>query len=88
VIDVDDNKDQVQQSPIVQASGSHVQNQASTSSQVQQDQQCIVHHLQLMTNINIQAIKSKCFNQLTLQETIHWIPSLVTYKGEFKLDQD
>jgi hypothetical protein len=25
---------------------------------------------------------------LTLQETIHWIPSLVIYKGEFKLDQD
>jgi hypothetical protein len=41
-----------------------------------------------MININIQAIKYKCFNQLTLLETIHWIPSLVTYKGEFKLDQD
>jgi hypothetical protein len=39
VIDVDDNKDQVQQSPIIQASGSNVQNQASASSQVQQDQQ-------------------------------------------------
>jgi hypothetical protein len=35
VIDVDDIKDQVQQSPIIQASGSNVQNQASTSSQVQ-----------------------------------------------------
>jgi hypothetical protein len=39
VIDVDDNKDQVLQSPITQASGSLMQNQASTSSQVQQDQQ-------------------------------------------------
>jgi hypothetical protein len=39
VIDVDDNKDQVLQSPIIQASGSLMQNQASTSSQVQQDQQ-------------------------------------------------
>jgi hypothetical protein len=39
VIDVDDNKDQVLQSPITQARGSLVQNQASTSSQVQQDQQ-------------------------------------------------
>jgi hypothetical protein len=39
VIDVDDNKDQVVQSPIVQASGSLMQNQANTSSQVQQDQQ-------------------------------------------------
>jgi hypothetical protein len=39
VIDVDDNKDQVLQSPITQASGSLVQNQARTSSQVQQDQQ-------------------------------------------------
>jgi hypothetical protein len=39
VIDVDDYKDQVLQSPITQASGSLMQNQASTSSQVQQDQQ-------------------------------------------------
>jgi hypothetical protein len=39
VIDVDDNKDQVLQSPTIQASGSLIQNQASTSSQVQQDQQ-------------------------------------------------
>jgi hypothetical protein len=39
VINVDDNKDQVQRSPIIQASGSNMQNQASTSSQVQQDQQ-------------------------------------------------
>jgi hypothetical protein len=39
VIDVDDDKDQVLQSPITQASGSLMQNQASTSSQVQQDQQ-------------------------------------------------
>jgi hypothetical protein len=38
VIDVDDNKDQVLQSSNIQASGSNVQNQASTSSQVQQDQ--------------------------------------------------
>jgi hypothetical protein len=36
---VDDDKDQVLQSPITQASGSLMQNQASTSSQVQQDQQ-------------------------------------------------
>jgi hypothetical protein len=39
VIDVDDDKDQVLQSQITQASGSLIQNQASTSSQVQQDQQ-------------------------------------------------
>jgi hypothetical protein len=39
VIDVDDNKDQVLHSPITQASGSIMQNQTSTSSQVQQDQQ-------------------------------------------------
>jgi hypothetical protein len=39
VIDVDDNKDQVLQSLIIQARGSLIQNQASTSSQVQQDQQ-------------------------------------------------
>jgi hypothetical protein len=39
VIDVDDDKDQMLQSPITQASGSLMQNQASTSSQVQQDQQ-------------------------------------------------
>jgi hypothetical protein len=39
VIDVDDNKDQVLQSPITQASGSLMKNQASISSQVQQDQQ-------------------------------------------------
>jgi hypothetical protein len=39
VIDVDDDKDQVLQSSITQASGSLMQNQASTSSQVQQDQQ-------------------------------------------------
>jgi hypothetical protein len=39
VIDVDDNKDRVLQSPITQARGSLVQNQASTLSQVQQDQQ-------------------------------------------------
>jgi hypothetical protein len=39
VIDVDDYKDQVLQSLITQASGSLIQNQASTSSQVQQDQQ-------------------------------------------------
>jgi hypothetical protein len=39
VIDVDDNKDQVLQSPITQARGCLMQNQASTSSQVQQDQQ-------------------------------------------------
>jgi hypothetical protein len=36
---MDDNKDQVLQSPITQASGSLMQNQASTSSQAQQDQQ-------------------------------------------------
>jgi hypothetical protein len=41
VIDVDDYKDQVLQSPITQASGSLMQNQASTSSQVQQDQQVV-----------------------------------------------
>jgi hypothetical protein len=35
VIDVDDDKDQVLQSPITQASGSLMQNQASTLSQVQ-----------------------------------------------------
>jgi hypothetical protein len=35
VNDVDDNKEQVLQSPITQASGSLIQNQASTSSQVQ-----------------------------------------------------
>jgi hypothetical protein len=39
VIDVDDNKDQVLQSPITQPSGSLMQNQTSTSFQVQQDQQ-------------------------------------------------
>jgi predicted RND superfamily exporter protein len=38
VIEVDDYKDQVLSNPNVQASGSHDQNQASTSSQVQNQQ--------------------------------------------------
>jgi hypothetical protein len=69
VIEVDDYKDQVLSNSNVQDSGTHDQNQASTSSQVQDQQQMVVHHLYQVIN-QMQAIKCKCSNRPTLQEII------------------
>ena len=71
VIDVEDDKNQVLSNSNVQASGSHDQNQASTSGAQVQDQQQVASS---SSQPNEQAIKFKCSNQPMLQEIILWTP--------------
>ena len=90
VIDVEDDKNQVLSNSNMQASGSHDQNQASTS-----DTQCkinkwLVHHLKWINqmSIQVQAIKFKYSNQPILQEIIHLILLLEIFQEVCKLDED
>jgi hypothetical protein len=71
VSEVEDDKDQGLSNSNVQASGSHDQNQASSSSQEIYQQKWLVYHLNQVIN-QMQAIKCKCSNQPMLQEIIHW----------------
>ena len=86
VIDVEDDKDQDQASDTLMCKLVILMIKIKL---VQVVHKCminkLVHHL--MIN-QVQAIKCKYSNQQILQEIIHWIISLVTFKEECKLDQD
>jgi hypothetical protein len=76
VIDVEDDKNQVLSNSNVQASGSHDQNQASTSDAQVKDQQQVASLSSQPNDQPSVSNKFKYSNPPTLQEIIHWIPLL------------
>jgi hypothetical protein len=72
VIEVEDDKDQVLSTSNVQASGSHDQNQASTSGAQVQDQQLVASSSSQSNDRPSANNQVQYSNQPTLQEITHW----------------